>query len=133
VTAGDNAAAARAGVLTGPFTTPQLLRIDEALRTADESTGLTFSVYVGDLEQPVRGYAEKLHSQLAVPDQSVLVAVSPNQRVLEIVTGHDARRRIPDRSAKLAALSMTAAFGGGDLTGGVVAGLSQLASQAGRS
>jgi hypothetical protein len=133
VTAGDHAETARAGVLEGPFTTPQLLRIDEALRTADESTGLTFSVYVGDLELPVRGYAEKQHSQLAAPDQSVLIAVSPNQRVLEIVTGHDARRRIPDRSAKLAALSMTAAFGGGDLAGGIVAGLAQLASQAGRS
>ncbi|HKD98779.1 MAG TPA: DUF5130 family protein [Micromonosporaceae bacterium] len=133
MTAGDHATSARPDVLEGPFTTPQLLRIDEALRTADESTGLTFSVYVGDLELPVRGYAEKLHSQLAAPDQSVLVAVSPNQRVLEIVTGHDARRRIPDRSSKLAALSMTAAFGGGDLAGGIVAGLAQLASQAGRS
>ena len=84
-----------------------------------------FSVYVGELDQPVRGHAEKLHSQLADPDQSVLVAVSPNQRVLEIVTG-EARRRIPDRSAKLAALSMSAAFGGGDLAGGLVSGLAQL-------
>lgn len=123
----------RPDVLDGPFTTPQLLRLDEALRLADRSTGLAFSVYVGDLDEPVRGHAEKLHGQLAEPDHSVLVAASPNQRVLEIVTGALARRRIPDRSAKLAALSMTAAFGGGDLAGGIVAGLAQLTEAAGKA
>jgi hypothetical protein len=119
-------------VLDGPFTTRQLLRLDEALRLADSSTGLTFSVYVGDLEEPTRAYAEKLHSQLVSPPTSVLIAVSPNQRVLEIVTGPDARRRLPDRTTKLAALSMAAAFGGGDLAGGIISALAQLADHAGR-
>jgi uncharacterized membrane protein YgcG len=123
----------RPDVLDGPFTTPQLLRLDEALRLADQSTGLTFSVYVGDLDEPTRGYAEKLHGQLADPDHAVLVALSPNQRALEIVTGAEARKRLPDRSAKLAALSMAAAFSGGDLAGGVVSGLAQLAEQAGKA
>jgi hypothetical protein len=123
----------RPDVLNGPFTTPQLLRLAEALRLADQSTGLTFSVYLGDLDEPTRRHAEKLHGQLVDPDRSVLLAVSPNQRLLEIVTGAQARKRIPDRSAKLAALSMAAAFGGGDLTGGVVSGLSQLADTAGRA
>ncbi|HEY2946997.1 MAG TPA: DUF5130 family protein [Micromonosporaceae bacterium] len=124
---------ARPEVLDGPFTTRQLLRIDEALRLADSTTGLTFSVYVGDLDEPVRQHAEKLHAQLPDPSHSVLVAVSPNQRLLEIVTGAEARKRIPDRDAKLAALSMAASFGGGDLGGGIVSGLDQLASHAGRS
>ncbi len=63
----------------------------------------------------------------------MFVAVSPNQRVLEIVTGSVARRRLLDRDCKLAALSMAAAFSGGDLAGGVVAGLAQLAEHAGRT
>ena len=125
MTAGD--------VLDGPFTTRQLLRLDQALRVADKSTGLTFSVYVGDLDDPPRGHAEKLHGQLADPASSVLIAVSPNQRTLEVVTGSLARRRNPDRDAKLAALSMVAAFTGGDLTGGIVIGLVQLATHAGRA
>jgi uncharacterized membrane protein YgcG len=119
--------------LDGPFTTRQLLRLDEALRMADEQTGLTFSVYLGDLEEPVRQHAERLHKQLDGADRAVLIAVSPNQRVLEIVTGNEARKRISDRDAKLAALSMAAAFAGGDLAGGVLSGLDQLASHAGRS
>ncbi|HEX6500059.1 MAG TPA: DUF5130 family protein [Micromonosporaceae bacterium] len=123
---------ARPEVLDGPFSTTQLLRLDEALRLADRATGLTFSAYVGPLDEPVRAHAEKMLGQLTDPDQSVLVAVSPNQRVLEIVTGAEARRRLPDRACKLAALSMTAAFSGGDLAGGLVSGIAQLADQAGR-
>lgn len=119
-------------VLDGPLSTRGLLRVDEALRLADSTTGLTFSVYLGDLEEPVRQYAEKLHGQLADPDSSVLLAVSPNQRLLEIVTGAVARRRLPDRDAKLAALSMAAAFGGGDLAGGIISGLAQLTNHAGK-
>ncbi len=133
VTTGNPALAARPEVLDGPFTTSQLLRLAAALKLADSSTGLTFSVFVGDLDTPTRGHAEKLHSQMVNPDLSTLVAVSPNQRVLEIVTGELVRRRIPDRAAKLAALSMSAAFAGGDLAGGLVTGLAQLAEQAGKA
>jgi hypothetical protein len=131
--ADDMRAAARKDALNGPFTTRQLLRLDDALRLADSSTEFSFSIYVGELEPPVRAHAEKLHSELPHPDDSVLIAVSPNQRVLEIVTGELTRKRIPDRSAKLAAMSMSAAFGGGDLAGGLVSGLAQLAGQAGHA
>ncbi len=124
---------AHRAALEGPFTTRQLLRLDEALRAADIGTGLVFSVYLGELEEPTRGHAEKLHSQLAQPAKSVLIAVSPNQRLLEIVTGSKARVRISDRQAKLAAMSMAASFGGGDLAGGVISGLDQLATHAGKS
>jgi uncharacterized membrane protein YgcG len=117
---------------SGPFTTRQLLRLDEALRVADQQTGLTFSVYVGEFELPSREFAERLHKQIETADRAVLIAVSPNQRRLEIVTGNEARKRISDRDAKLAGLSMAAAFAGGDLAGGVLAGIDQLASHAGR-
>ena len=118
---------------TGPFAPRQLWRIDQALSAADRETGLTFSVYVGDLDEPTRQAAEALHAQLG--DQAVdgvLIAVSPNQRVVEIVTGGRARRALPDRICALAVLSMTAAFEGGDLAGGVVTGLRMLADQARR-
>jgi hypothetical protein len=101
-------------VLDGPLSTRALLRVDEALRLADSATGLTFSVYIGELTEPVREHAERLHAELGNSASVVLIAISPNQRLLEIVTGADARRRILDRDAKLAALSMAAAFTGGD-------------------
>lgn len=118
-------------VREGPFSVRQLLRIDEALATADrESDGIVFSVYVGPLHEPTKGAARGLHDRLADPARSVLIAVSPQQRKLEIVTGEAAMKRIPDRNAALVALSMTAAFGGGDLAGGIVTGLRMLADQA---
>jgi hypothetical protein len=119
-------------VVDGPLSRRALRRVDEALRLADLSTGLTFSVYIGDLDEPARDAAQRLHAQLADPDRSLLLAVSPNQRLLEIVTGSEVRRRVLDRDCKLAALSMAAAFAGGDLGGGVVAGIAQLAGHAGR-
>lgn len=117
-------------VLDGPFTIRQLLRIDEALAAADARTGFTFSVYVGPLHEPTAGAARGLHDRLVDPDNSILIAVSPKQRKLEIVTGAVVVKRIPDRNAALAALSMTASFGGGDITRGIVEGLRMLADQA---
>ena len=116
----------------GPFAPRQLWRIDEALSAADRETGLMFSVYVGDLDEPTREAAKRLHEQLEPNHLAVLIAVSPNQRVVEIVTGGEARRALPDRVGALAVLSMTAAFEGGDLTGGIVTGLRMLADQARR-
>lgn len=120
-------------VVNGPLSVRALQRVDEALRLADRSTGLTFSVYIGALGEASRDKAQQLHARLADPDVSILLAVSPEERVLEIVTGSRARRRVLDRDAKLAAMSMSAAFAGGDLGGGIVAGIAQLADHAGRA
>ncbi|HSV65649.1 MAG TPA: DUF5130 family protein [Mycobacteriales bacterium] len=114
-----------------PFTRKQLWRLDEALTLSSRETGLTFSVYVGPLDEPVREHAERLHAQLGeTAPEAVLIAVSPGQRVLEIVTGELSAKRLPDRSCALAALSMSASFSGGDLVGGLVNGLRMLADQA---
>ncbi|WP_027345400.1 DUF5130 family protein [Hamadaea tsunoensis] len=117
----------------GPFTTRQLLRLDEALRLADQTTGLNFSIYCGELTEPAREAAEKLHGELVDPANSVLLAASPEQRQLEIVTGEQARKRLHDRDCKLAAFSMVAAFGGGDLAGGFISGIAMLVNLAGRA
>ena len=88
-----------------PFAPRQLWRLDQALAAADRETGLTFSVYVGDLAEPTREAAETLHAQLGDrADSAVLIAVSPNQRVVEIVTGREARRALPDRVCVLTIL-----------------------------
>jgi len=121
-----------AGLSSTPFTLKQLERIDEALTMASRETGINFSLYVGRLAGDTRATAEALHPQMGVKAANgVLVAVDPGQRVLEIVTGRNSVKRLPDRSCALAALSMTAAFGSGDLVGGIVNGLRMLSDQAG--
>jgi hypothetical protein len=115
-----------------PFKQSQLSRIDEALTLASRETGLLFSVYVGPLGLQPRQAAELLFGRLAARHPApVLVAVSPAERRMEIVTGGESARRIPNRVAGLAALAMRASFSSGDLTGGIVSGLRQLADAAG--
>jgi len=124
--------AAVLGRTPSPFTPRQLARLDEALTMSSRETGIDFSVYVGAFDEPTRQHAERLHAGLGVTaPNSVLLAVSPGQRVLHIVTGEVSARRLPDRSCALAALSMQAAFSVGDLVGGIVNGLRMLSDQAG--
>ncbi|RJQ92332.1 DUF5130 family protein [Amycolatopsis panacis] len=114
-----------------PFSVQQLARLDEALTFASRETGLAFSVYLGDLAEDTRAEAERLHASTADPRDSVLVAVSPTQRAIEIVTGQRAHLRLPDRGANLAVASMVASFKEGDLVGGLVNALRMLSDQAG--
>ena len=112
-----------------------LVRLDEALTMSSRETGLRFTLYIGDLGSQTRARAEELfersgHTGHDTPE-SVLIAVSPGQRVVEVVTGAAAARRLPDRACALAVLSMTNAFASGDLVGGIVNGLRQLSDQAG--
>jgi Domain of unknown function (DUF477). len=113
----------------GPFSARQLSRLDEALTLSSRETGLTFSLYVGEFQSPSRAHAEALFEKLN--DESVLVAVSPGQRALHIVTGPGSAKRLPNRACALAALAMRGAFTNGDLVGGIVTGLRMLADSAG--
>jgi uncharacterized membrane protein YgcG len=119
-------------ISSGPFSPAQLARLDEALTLASRETGLDFSVYLGELGADSRATAERLHTSIGEnAANSVLIAVSPGERVIEIVTGEQAFHRLPDRGAKLAVASMVASFKEGDLTGGLVNALRMLADQAG--
>ncbi|GAA1304605.1 DUF5130 family protein [Pseudonocardia xinjiangensis] len=114
-----------------PFTPVQLSRLDEALTLASRETGLRFSVYLGDLGANPTARVAELHDQLEGSNDAVLVAVSPGQRVVEVLSGAGARMRLPDRGAKLAVMSMLASFRESDLLGGLLSGLRMLADQAG--
>jgi uncharacterized membrane protein YgcG len=113
-------------------------RINHAISVCRSENGLDVSLLVGDLlldAQDADGFragAERLHAALGDrANAAVLIVVAPGQRRVEIVTGPAARRRVPDRVAGLVVLSMVTAFRGGDLAGGLVDGLRQIAQAAG--
>ena len=112
-------------------------RIATAIDRARAENGLDISVLLGDLElddlSQFRSGAERLHAALGErAGTAVLIVVAPGQRRVEVVTGPGIRRRVPDRVAALAVLSMTTAFTGGDLSGGIVDAIRQIADAAGR-
>lgn len=115
----------------GEFTTSQRAEIQRLLEHAERQSGLAFSAYVGPWEGGRSG-AEALLERLADPDRSVLVAVDPVARQLEIVTGRLARIPLDDRACGLGALSMTSSFTTGDTIGGLRDGLAVLGEHARR-
>lgn len=112
-------------------------RIEQVVERARRDNGLDLSVLVGDLEladlSQFRAAAERLHAALGERSASaVLIVVAPGQRRVEIVTGPEVRRRVPDRVSALAVLSMTSAFRGGDLASGIVDAARQITDAAGK-
>jgi uncharacterized protein DUF5130 len=93
-----------------PFTAAQRHEIDRAIRDAETLCRYEFSVFVGRSEGETRPFAERLHATLVAPERSVLVLVDPAAKLLEIVTGTEARR----------------------VVGGIVQGVQQLAEHARR-
>jgi hypothetical protein len=121
-----------AGEADQPLTTSQLELLDDVLREAERFTGLRFSAYLGDLGSNTGATAQSLLSGLG-PDAptAVLLAVSPGQRVVEVVTGPEAARRVSDRAARLAVLAVVSSCTDGDIPGALVTGIRILADQAG--
>lgn len=119
-----------------PLTASQRIELDDVIAAAERVTGLRFAVYLGELGGDVGGDVEtgarEVHAALgAEAPVAALLAVSPAQRVVQVVTGGEAARRISDRSARLAVLATVASVSQGDLLGGLVNGIRTLADQAG--
>jgi hypothetical protein len=114
------------------FTPGQRHEIDKAIRDAETLCRYEFSVFVGHSEGETRPFAERLHATLVAPERSVLVLVDPGARIVEIVTGREARRVLDDAEVQLAVMTMQTAFAAGDLVGGITRGVLQLAEHARR-
>jgi hypothetical protein len=112
------------------FTDREREDVERARRIAEADTDLHFSVYVGALGDDSRPTATALHARLTEPVSSVLVAVDPGARRIEVVTGSMSRRWLDDRACALAILAMTTSFTAGDLAGGIVNGLRTLGEHA---
>lgn len=114
----------------GDLNPSQTEDLKRAVRMAEEDSGLQFSLYLGAADGNPRHFAENLHATLDKPESAVLVMCDPERRVLEIVTGHLARRSLTDAECQLAAVGMQSSFVGGDLVGGLTSGLLQLGREA---
>lgn len=104
--------------------------ISRAIRAAEASCGLTFSVFLGPLGARPAEQAAALHTRLDDAADTVLVAVDPVGHAAEVVVGESARRYLDDRAAGLGCVAMTPQLSAGDVTGGVVNGLRTLAEHA---
>jgi uncharacterized membrane protein YgcG len=112
------------------FTHAERQQIDKAIRDAEMVSRYEFSVFVGPAEGEPRAFAERLHAALVAPHRSVLLMVDPSARLLEVVTGSEARRELEDHEVRLAIIEMQSQLALGDLVGGIVRGINMLAAYA---
>ncbi len=104
-----------------PFAADELIQLDETLIEATRRTGIRFSIVVGDLGADPAVGAEQALAAAPESEYSVLIAVSPNQRVIEIRSGRGIAHRVDDRIAQLGVTAALSPFRDGDLIDGLVA------------
>lgn len=120
--------------LAGPVSTEALSEgqrgeLLRAVQRARSICGFGFAISVGPLPQG-RVDALEQHAALPQPGSSVLVAVDPAGRRIEIVTGATVALDLDDRACDLAALAMKSCFAADDLVTGLVDGVNLLAEHA---
>lgn len=103
-----------------PFAKDELVRLDDALTDATRLTKVRFNVFVGDLgDNPAAG-ADAVFPNTPEAERSVLIAVSPNQRAIEVRGGRGVANRVTDRVAQLGVTAAVASFSEGNLIDGLV-------------
>jgi hypothetical protein len=106
-----------------PFSKEELIRLDTALIEATRKTKVRFNVYLGELgDDPAQGVLD-IFPNTPEAERSALIAVSPNQRAIEIRSGRAVANRVTDSIAQLGVTAAIASFGQGDLIDGIVAAL----------
>ncbi|MFC9832594.1 DUF5130 domain-containing protein [Rhodococcus sp. NPDC127530] len=106
-----------------PFTTDELVRLDDALTEGTRKTKVRFNAYIGDLGDDTAAGADALFPTTPEAERSVLIAVSPNQRTVEVRSGRAVANRVTDRVAQLGATAAVSSFGDGDLIDGLVSAI----------
>jgi hypothetical protein len=103
-----------------PFPISQLAQLDDALKYGSRQSKARFAVYIGDLGGDTAARAREILADVPTPNNAVLLAVSPNQKAIEVVYGADVRGRGAESAAPLGVSAAASAFQEGDLIDGLI-------------
>jgi hypothetical protein len=106
-----------------PFTTDDLVRLDDALKFGSRKARARFAVYIGDLGADTAATAREILAEVPTPNNAVLLAVSPNQNAIEVVYGSAVRGRGIEESAPLGIKAAQASFNYDNLMTGLVSAI----------
>jgi len=109
-----------------PFPIKDLVAIDDALKYGSRASGARFAIYLGDLGSDTAARAREILAKVPTPDNAVLLAVSPDQCVIEVVYGSQVRGRGAESAAPKGVAAASSAFEQGDLVGGLVSAIGVL-------
>jgi hypothetical protein len=111
-----------------PFPIKDLVILDDALKYGSRAARARFAVYLGDLGEDTAGTARMILARVPTPDNAVLLAVSPNQRVIEVVYGSEVKGRGIEEAAPLGVSAAAASFQEGDLIDGLISAVRVLSA-----
>ena len=111
-----------------PFPTKDLVVLDDALKYGSRAAKARFAVYVGDLADETAATARDILAKVPTPDNTVLLAVSPHQRAIEVVYGSDVKGRGIESAAPLGVSAAASAFQVGNLMDGLVSAVRVLSA-----
>ena len=106
-----------------PFATRELAKLDDALTYGSRQSKARFAVYVGDLGDDTAARAREILGDVPTPNNAVLLAVSPDQRCIEVVYGSELRGRGVESVAPLGVSAAAASFREGNLIDGLVSAI----------
>ncbi|MET0756439.1 MAG: DUF5130 domain-containing protein [Mycobacterium sp.] len=111
-----------------PFPTKDLVVLDDALKYGSRAAKARFAVYVGGLGDDTAATAREILAEVPTPDNAVLLAVSPDQRAIEVVYGSDVKGRGIESAAPLGVSAAASAFQVGNLMDGLVSAVRVLSA-----
>lgn len=106
--------------VTYPFPVDDLVFLDDALKYGSRAAKARFAVYLGDLGEDTAATAREILAKVPTPDNAVLLAVSPNQRAIEVVYGSEVSGRGIEEAGPLGVSAAAASFKDGKLMDGLI-------------
>jgi hypothetical protein len=114
--------------VTYPFPLKDLVFLDDALQHGSRAAKARFAVYLGDLGEDTAAEAREILAKVPTPENAVLLAVSPNQRAIEVVYGSEVQGRGIEESAPLGVSAASASFKEGNLMDGLISAVRVLSA-----
>lgn len=111
-----------------PFSNDERLAVDNVLTEVTRATKIRFNVYIGDLGEDPGAAVDALFPTTPEAARSVLIAVSPNDRVVEVRSGKEVADRANDRVCQLGVTAALSSIRQGDLIDGLVSALRVMAA-----
>jgi uncharacterized protein DUF5130 len=111
-----------------PFPVEDLVVLDDALKYGSRAAKARFAVYLGDLGDDTAATAREILAKVPTPDNAVLLAVSPNQRAIEVVYGSEVKGRGIETAAPLGVSAAASAFQEGNLMDGLISAVRVLSA-----
>lgn len=111
-----------------PFSNDERLAVDNVLTEVTRATKIRFNIYIGDLGEDPSAAVDALFPTTPEAARSVLIAVSPNDRAVEVRSGKDVAHRANDRVCQLGVTAALSSIRQGDLIDGLISALRVMAA-----